>query len=56
MMVQDNNEALVTLLKMSHQQALTGQTYSSAEVEQFMNNRIYELTHRMDACSVAEPV
>ena len=49
------DDALITILKKSHAQALAGETHSMEEVECFVNNKIYELTHRMDACRVAEP-
>lgn len=49
------NEALKTILNQSHAQAMTGQTVSMDEVERFMNDKVYELTHPVDACCVAEP-
>ncbi|MBR1503696.1 MAG: hypothetical protein IJ618_07440 [Prevotella sp.] len=49
------NESLLEILKMSHDQAMNGQTYSMDYVEHFMNDKIYELSHRMDTCGAAEP-
>ena len=39
------NEALKTILNRSHAQAMAGQTISMDEVERFMNDKVYELTH-----------
>lgn len=49
------DEALVAILKKSHAQALAGQTISMEEVECYITNLEYELTHRMDAYCAAEP-
>ena len=51
-----DNKALMAILKKSHEQALAGQTFSMDYVEHFMSDKLYELTHRMDTCSVAESV
>ena len=48
------NEALKTILNRSHAQAMAGETVSMDEVERFMNDKEYELTHPVDACCVAE--
>lgn len=39
------NEALVALLQKSHAQAVAGQTVTMDEVERFMHDKVYELTH-----------
>ena len=49
------NEALLTILKKSHAQALAGQIVPMDEVESFMNEKVYELTTPVDAYCVAEP-
>jgi len=49
------NEALKTILKRSHAQAMAGQAVSMDEVERFMNDKVHELTHPVDAYCVAEP-
>ena len=49
------NEALKTILNRSHEQAMAGQAVSMDEVERFMNDKVYELTHSVDAYCVAEP-
>ena len=49
------NEALKTILNRSHAQAMTGQAVSMDEVERFMNDKVCELTHPVDAYCVAEP-
>ena len=48
------NDALMSILRKSHEQALAGETYSMDYVERFMSDKLYELTHRMDTCCVAE--
>ena len=52
----NDNAALLNILRRSHEQALAGKTYSMDYVEHFMSDKLYELTHRMDTCSVAESV
>lgn len=52
---ENRNEALKAILRKSHAQALAGESYSMDYAEHFMNNKIYELEHRMDTCCVAEP-
>ena len=54
-MTEANNKALIAILKKSHEQAMTGQVVSMDEVEHFMHNKIYELTHPVDAYCAAEP-
>ena len=43
---ENRKEALMAILRKSHAQALTGETYSMDYVNHFMNNKIYELEHR----------
>ena len=50
------NEALMAILRKSHEQAVAGNTYSMDDVEHFMSDKLYELTHSMDTSCVAEPV
>ena len=49
-------ENLYTLLRRSHEQALSGNAFTEDFVEQFMDSKVYELTHQMDTTRVAEPV
>ena len=49
-------ETLYTLLKRSHEQAISGNVFTEDFVEQFMDSKVYELTHQMDSTCVAEPV
>ena len=49
-------DSLIIALRHSHRQALAGETVSMDEVERFMDDKIYELTHRVDSYSVAESV
>ena len=39
------NEALLSILKKSHSQALAGETLSMGEIERLMQDKVYELTH-----------
>jgi hypothetical protein len=48
------NEALIAILKKSHEQALKGQTVTMDEVEHFMHDKAYELTNPVDVYCVAE--
>ena len=48
------DDGLILALKHSHEQALAGDTFTMEEVDQFMKEKIYELTHRVDTYSVAE--
>ena len=52
----NNKEALLKILRKSHEQALAGETYSMDYVERFIKDKVYELNHRMDSCCVAEPL
>ena len=50
------DNSLGTILRRSHEQALSGNTYTMDFVEQFMDSKVYELTNQMDTACVAEPV
>ena len=50
------DETMIAILKKSHAEALAGKTFSMEEVERLMDERIYELTHRMDGFRAAEPI
>lgn len=52
--IMEANEALIAILKKSHAQAMAGETMTMDEVEHFMNDKVYELTHPVDAYCVAE--
>lgn len=43
------DETMVAILKKSHAEGLAGKNHSMEEVEQLLDQRIYELTHRMDS-------
>ena len=49
-------DSLCTILRHSHEQALNGNTYTMEFVEQFMDNKVYELTNQMDINCVAESI
>ena len=55
MQMVEANEALVALLKKSHEQALNGETVGMDEVKSFIQDKIYELTSPVDAYCAAEP-
>ena len=55
-MYMEANDALIAILKKSHAQAMAGETMTMDEVEHFMNDKVYELTHPVDAYCVAEPL
>lgn len=52
----ETNEALVAILKLSHAQAMAGQTMSSDDIKIFMKNKVDELTSKVDACCVSESI
>ena len=49
------NEALVAILKKSHEQALNGEAVKMEEAERFIEDKLYELTSPVDTYCVAEP-
>ena len=49
-----NDKTMVAIIKKSHAEGLAGKNYSMEQVESIVNQRIYELTHRMDAVCAAE--
>ncbi len=53
--VETDEELLVKILKVSHQQVVAGKTYSQQEVEHLIDQRLYELRNKMDGACVAEP-
>lgn len=55
-MTGESNEALKAILRKSHEQAMSGNTFTMDYVERFMHDKVYELKHRMDSYRVAEPV
>ena len=50
------NEALVAILKKSHEQAMNGKAVNMDEAERFIEDKVYELTSPVDAYCVAEPL
>ena len=50
------NDALITILKKSHEQAMSGQTLKMDEVGRFIHDKVYELTHPVDSYCAAEPL
>ena len=50
------NEALVAILKKSHEQAMNGEAVKMDEAERFIQDKLYELTSPVDAYCVAEPL
>lgn len=50
-----DEEALIAILRRSHNDVLAGKTYSQEEAESFLDQRMYELRDTMVGTSVAEP-
>ena len=48
------SDDLIKILEMSHTQTMSGQTLTMDEVEHFMYDKAYELTHSVDTYCVAE--
>ena len=55
MQMVEANEALVAILKKSHEQAMNGEAVKMDEAERFIQDKVYELTSPVDAYCVAEP-
>lgn len=49
------DETMIAILRKSHAEGLAGKNLSMDQVESLVNQKIYELTHRMDAICAAEP-
>ena len=49
-----DEELLVKILKISHQDVMAGKRYSQEEVDRFLDHRLYELGNKMVGTSVAE--
>lgn len=49
-----SDEAMAAIIRRSQQDVAAGRVYSMKDVELFMNQKVYELTHRMDGNCVAE--
>ena len=50
-----DEDLLVKILKISHQNVMAGKSYSQEEVERFLDQRLYELEDKVVRTSVAEP-
>lgn len=51
----NDEELLVKILKHSHEQIMSGKSYSQDEVERFLDQRLYEFRDKMVGTCVAEP-
>jgi len=49
-----DEDLLVKILKISHQNILAGKSYSQEEVERYLDERMYELTNKVVGTCVAE--
>jgi hypothetical protein len=43
-----NDEALIAILKRSHDNIVAGRSFSQEEAEAFINQRMYEIRDKMD--------
>ena len=50
----NEEEILVKILKLSHEQIMAGKSYSQEEAEQFLDQRLYEFRDEMVGTCVAE--
>ena len=50
-----NEDLLVRILKLSHEELMAGKGYSQEDVEHFLDRRLYEFRNKMVGTSVAEP-
>lgn len=51
----NDEDLLVKILKHSHEQIMSGKSYSQDEVERFLDQRLYEFRDKMVGTCVAEP-
>ena len=50
-----DEELLVKILKISHRNVMAGKSYSQEEVENYLNQRLYEFGDKVVRTCVAEP-
>lgn len=51
----NDEEILVKILKLSHDQVMGGKSYSQEEAEHYLDQRLYEFRDKMVGTCVAEP-
>ena len=51
----NEEDLLVKILKVSHEQVMAGKSYSQDEAERFLDQRLYEFRDKMVGTCVAEP-
>ena len=51
----NDEEILVKILKLSHEQVLAGKSFSQEETERYLDQRLYEFRDKMVGACVAEP-
>ena len=51
----NDEEILVKILKLSHDQVMVGKSYSQEEAEHYLDQRLYEFRDKMVGTCVAEP-
>ena len=51
----NDEEILVKILKLSHEQVLAGKSFSQEETERYLDQRLYEFRNKMVGTCVAEP-
>ena len=51
----NDEEILVKILKLSHDQVMAGKSYSQEEAEHYLDQRLYEFRDKMVGTCVAEP-
>ena len=49
-----NEDLLVKILKISHQNVMAGKSYSQKEVERYLDQRLYELENKVVGTCVAD--
>ena len=51
----NDEEILVKILKLSHDQVMAGKSYSQEEAEHYLDQRLYEFRDKVVGTCVAEP-
>ena len=55
MLMTNDEELLVKILKLSHEKVMAGKSFSQEEAERFLDQRLYEFRDKVVGTCVAEP-
>jgi hypothetical protein len=55
LLMTNDEELLVKILKLSHEKVMAGKSFSQEDAERFLDQRLYEFRDKMVGTCVAEP-